>query len=65
MAGQKSQIGFHVLLKAFQRTHVQATCDAGTLQRLVGTVLFADGHQTGHLNLGELNLAAAKGSERL
>lgn len=65
MARKKSQMGVHVLLKVFQRTHVQATGDAGTLQRLVGTVLLADGHQTGHLNLGELNLAAAKGSERL
>lgn len=48
-----------------KRTHVQTTGDAGTLQRLVGTVLLADGHETGHLNLGELDLSAAKGGQRL
>lgn len=44
---------------------MQATGDAGTLEGLVGSILAADGHETGHLNLGELNLAAAKGSQGL
>ena len=48
-----------------QHTHVKTTGNAGTLQGLVGGVLAADGHETRHLNLGELNLAAAKGSQRL
>ena len=43
--------------------HVQAASNAGTSQRLVGGVLLAGGHETGHLILGELNLLAAKGSE--
>lgn len=48
-----------------RHTHVQATGDTGTLEGLVGTISAADGHETGHLNLGELNLAAAKGSQGL
>jgi hypothetical protein len=44
---------------------VKTTGNAGTLQGLVDGVLAADGHETRHLNLGELNLAAAKGSQRL
>jgi hypothetical protein len=44
---------------------VQTTGNAGTLQGLVGSILAADGHQTGHLDLRELNLAAAEGSQRL
>lgn len=48
-----------------ERTHVQATSDTGTLEGLVGTVLLTDGHKTGHLNLGELNLPATEGSQGL
>jgi hypothetical protein len=44
---------------------VQATSDAGTGEGLVSTVLGTDGHETGHLNLGELDLAATEGGERL
>lgn len=47
------------------RTHVKTTGNAGTLQRLVSTVLGTDGHETRHLNLGELDLAATEGSQRL
>jgi hypothetical protein len=42
---------------------VQATSNAGTLQRLVLGVLLAGGHETGHLLLGEINLTTAKGRE--
>lgn len=48
-----------------EHTHVQTTGDAGTLEGLVGTVLLADGHQTRHLNLGELDLPATEGSQGL
>mgnify|MGYP007126056526 CR=1 FL=1 len=48
-----------------RHTHVQATRNAGTLERLVGSVLLPDGHQTGHLDLSELNLPAPEGSEGL
>jgi hypothetical protein len=44
---------------------VQATSDAGTFQGLIGSVLSADGHETGHLNLGKLDLATPEGSQRL
>lgn len=46
-------------------THVQATSNAGTLQRLIGTVLLTDGHETRHLDLGELDLPATEGSQGL
>ena len=46
-------------------THVKATGDTSTLQRLLGAVLLADGHQTGHLILGELNLPTSEGRQRL
>jgi hypothetical protein len=46
-----------------QRTHVQTSSNAGALQWLVGRVLLAGHHQTRHLVLGELNLAATKGRE--
>lgn len=45
------------------RTHVKTTSDTGTLEGLVGTVLLTDGHETGHLNLGELDLAATEGGQ--
>jgi hypothetical protein len=44
---------------------VQATGDTGTGEGLVGTVLLTDGHKTGHLNLGELDLAATEGGQGL
>ncbi|KAH6604358.1 hypothetical protein Trco_007804 [Trichoderma cornu-damae] len=43
--------------------HVQAAGNAGAAERLVGGILVADGHQTGHLVLSELNLPAAKGGQ--
>lgn len=43
--------------------HVQATGNAGTSERLVSGVLLANGHQTRHLILGQLNLLAAESSE--
>lgn len=46
-----------------RRTHVQATSNAGTLQWLVVGVLAAGLHQTRHLVLGELDLAATEGRE--
>lgn len=61
-AGQLGQVPRSMLR---QRTHMQATGNAGALQRLVGTVLVADSHQTGHLHLGELDLATAEGSQGL
>lgn len=48
-----------------EHTHVEATGNAGTLQGLVTGVSAANGHQTGHLDLSELNLAAPEGSEGL
>ena len=48
-----------------ERTHVQATSDTSTLEGLVGTVLLTDGHETGHLNLRELNLPATEGGQGL
>jgi hypothetical protein len=48
-----------------KHTHVQATGDTSTGKRLVSSVLGTDGHETGHLDLGELNLAAPEGSEGL
>lgn len=43
--------------------HVQAASNAGTGERLVGGILLADGHQTGHLVLSEINFPAAKGGQ--
>jgi hypothetical protein len=48
-----------------QHTHVKTTSNAGTGEGLVSTVLLTDGHETGHLNLGELDLAATEGGEGL
>lgn len=48
-----------------QHTHVKTTGDTGTLEGLVGTVLLTDGHETGHLNLGELDLAATESGQGL
>lgn len=43
--------------------HVKTTSNAGTGERLVSGVSATDGHQTGHLNLGELDLAATEGGQ--
>lgn len=48
-----------------QHTHVKTTGNTGTLEGLVGTVLLTDGHQTGHLDLGELDFAATEGGQGL
>ena len=40
--------------------HVQGAGDAGTLERLVGAVLGAQRHQTGHLGLGDVELLATE-----
>jgi hypothetical protein len=39
---------------------VKTSSDTGTSQRLVGLVLPADSHQTGHLILGQLDLTATE-----
>lgn len=44
-------------------THVKAASNAGTSERLHSTELLTGGHETGHLLLGELNLATAEGRE--
>lgn len=44
--------------------HVKAASNAGTGERLVGSVLGSGLHEAGHLILGELDLLAAKGSKR-
>lgn len=44
---------------------MKTTSDTGTLEGLVGTVLLTDGHETGHLNLGELDLAATESGQGL
>ena len=48
-----------------QLTHVQATGDTSTLEGLLRTILAADSHKTGHLNLGQLNLAATESGQGL
>ena len=45
--------------------HVQATGDPGTLQRLVVGILRPGSHKTGHFVLGELDLSAPEGCQRL
>jgi len=42
---------------------VQAASNAGTLERLLSSVLLPRGHETRHLVLSELDLAAAKGRQ--
>ena len=44
--------------------HVKATSDAGTGERLVGSILGSGLHETGHLVLSELDLLAAEGGKR-
>ncbi len=43
---------------------MQRARDARALQRLLRAIGLADGHQAGHLGLGELDLLAAEGGER-
>ena len=64
MAGIKVSLSFG-LCADNKHTHVKTTGNAGTGEGLVSTVLLTDGHETGHLNLGELDLAATEGGERL
>ena len=45
------------------RTHVQATGNTSTLEGLLLGVLCASGHETGHLVLGELNLATTESGQ--
>jgi hypothetical protein len=40
--------------------HVQRAGDARAVRRLRGRILGAQGHQAGHLDLGELDLLAAE-----
>ncbi|CAI8159751.1 MAG: Uncharacterised protein [Synechococcus sp. CC9902] len=40
--------------------HVQRTGDPGTLEGLLAAVLLAQGHQTGHLGLGDVEFLAAE-----
>jgi hypothetical protein len=42
---------------------VQATGDAGALERLLLGVLLTGGHETGHLVLGELDLATTESGQ--
>lgn len=42
---------------------MQATGDAGTLERLLLSVLLTGGHETGHLVLGELDLATTESGQ--
>ena len=44
-------------------THVKTSSNAGTLQWLLSVVLGARGHQTRHLVLSQVDLAAAEGGE--
>ena len=46
-------------------THVQTTCDTGTLQWLILSVLCSRCHQTRHLILGEFDFTAPESSQRL
>ena len=43
--------------------HVETTGDAGTLERLGGTVVLTELHETGHLVLSNLDLLATEVSE--
>ena len=43
--------------------HVQGTRNAGTLEGLLSAVLAAQGHQTGHLGLGDFDLLTAEISQ--
>lgn len=42
---------------------MQATGNAGTLEGLLAGVLLSGGHETGHLVLGELDLAATESGQ--
>ncbi len=43
--------------------HVQAAANAGALERFLALVFFAQSHEAGHLELGDVNFLAAKISE--
>jgi hypothetical protein len=43
--------------------HVQASCDARSLERLAGSILGTDGHKTGHLVLGHVDVLASSFGE--
>ena len=42
---------------------MKAASNTGTSKRLLSTELLTGGHETGHLLLGQLNLATTKGRE--
>jgi hypothetical protein len=42
---------------------VETSSNSGTLERLLGTVLLSDGHESGHLVLSELDFLSAEGGE--
>lgn len=42
---------------------MKAASNAGTSERLLSAELLSGGHETGHLLLGELDLAAAEGRQ--
>lgn len=65
MARGAVSTGFAFFPDGSIHTHVKTTGNTGTLEGLVGTVLLTDGHETGHLNLGELDLAATESGQRL
>ena len=50
--------------KQGQLTHVKTSSNACTLEGLVLSVLLAGLHETRHLILGELDLAATEGGQR-
>ena len=68
VAGDPADVGAERLQRLDQHRgldgHVQRAGDAGALQRLPRAVLGADGHETRHLRLGEVDLLAAEGSQR-
>ena len=43
-----------------EHTHVQASSNPGTLERLLGAVFLPGGHQTWHLTLGQLDFSPAE-----
>ena len=47
------------------QTHVEAASNASAFQWLIGRILLADSHKTGHLILREFDLAAAESGQGL
>ena len=68
VAGDPANVGAERLQRLDQHGrldgHMQRAGDAGALQGLLGAVLGADGHEAGHLRLGEVDLLAAEGGQR-